>query len=107
MSGSRLFRHDYTGTQNLLRPPLLQQSGLDQFSCDVTDTAGLLLCTDGLSGPFDSAWSNESTIGGVELVDDDATATMAMLLTHRGIRRLVELAQQVGSDNVTAVWWPL
>ena len=80
---------------------------LDRFSCDVADTAGLLLCTDGLTGPFETAWYEGGTVGDVELVDDDPTATIAMLLTDRGLRGLVELAAQVGSDNVTAVWWAL
>ena len=80
---------------------------LDAFSCDIADTAGLLLCTDGLTGPLDAAWQLGGTIGDVELVDDDVDATIAALLTDRGIRGLVELATQVGSDNVTAVLWPL
>ncbi len=80
---------------------------LDEFSCEVADTAGLLLCTDGLTGPFDAAWHHGDTVGDVRLVDGDATATIATLLTDRGIRGLVDLAAQVGSDNVTAAWWPL
>jgi hypothetical protein len=80
---------------------------LDWFSCDVADTAGLLLRTDGLTGPFDAAWHRSGMVGDVELVDDDPGATIGMLFTDRGLRGLVELASQVGSDNVTAVWWPL
>jgi serine/threonine protein phosphatase PrpC len=80
---------------------------LDGFSCDLADTAGLLLCTDGLTGPFDAACDHGGTVGDVELVDDDATATIEMLLTDRGIRGLVELAAQAGSDNIAALWWPL
>lgn len=80
---------------------------LDEFSCDVAGTAGLLLCTDGLTGPFDAGQHRGGTLADVELVDDDATATMATLLTERGIRSLVDQAERAGSDNVTAVWWPL
>lgn len=80
---------------------------LDGFSCEVADTVGLLLCTDGLTGPFDAASHRGGTVGEVEVVDDDAAAAIARLLTDRGIRGLVELAAQAGSDNVTAVWWPL
>jgi len=80
---------------------------LDAFSCEVADTAGLLLCTDGLTGPFDAAWHRGGTLGDVEAVGDDPATTIATLLTDRGIRGLVELAAQAGSDNLTAVWWPL
>ena len=88
-------------------PTISEPLHLDTFSCDIADTAGLLLCTDGLSGPLDAAWQLGGTIGDVELVDDDVGATVAALLTDRGIRGLVELATQLGGDNVTAVWWPL
>lgn len=79
---------------------------LDRFSCDVAGTVGLLLCTDGLTGPFDAAWRRGGMVGDVELVHGDAAATISALLADRGIGGLVELAAQVGNDNVTAVWWP-
>jgi serine/threonine protein phosphatase PrpC len=79
---------------------------LDRFSCDVAGTVGLLLCTDGLTGPFDAAWHRGGMVGDVELVHGDAATTISTLLADRGIGGLVELAVQVGSDNVTAVWWP-
>jgi serine/threonine protein phosphatase PrpC len=80
---------------------------LDEFSCELADTAGLLLCTDGLTGPFDAACDHGGTVGDVGLVDGDVAATIAMLLADRGIHGLVDLAAQAGSDNVAAVWWPL
>jgi serine/threonine protein phosphatase PrpC len=79
---------------------------LDRFSCDVAGTVGLLLCTDGLTGPFDGTWDRGEMVGDVELAHGDATATIAALLTDRGIDGLVDLATRVGSDNVTALWWP-
>lgn len=81
---------------------------LDTFSCDIADTAGLLLCTDGLTGPLDAAGQLGGTIGDVDLVDDDdVDATIAALLTDRGVRGLVDPATQVGSNDVTALWRPL
>ena len=106
-----LLTEDHTGfmgaIEHALGGPSPDALHLDRFSCDAADTVGLLLCTDGLTGPFDAAYDHGGTVGDVELVDDDATATIAMLLTDRGIRGLVELAAQTGSDNVTAAWWPL
>jgi serine/threonine protein phosphatase PrpC len=80
---------------------------LDRFEVAVDGTAGLLLCTDGLSGPFEDAWSGGRAGDVVTLVDDDPTLTIGTLLTERGLAALVDLAAAVGSDNVTALWWPL
>lgn len=80
---------------------------LDRFCCDAADTVGLLLCSDGLTRPFDAALFGDGMIGDVDVADDDAAATLATVLADRGIEGLVELAAQVGSDNITAVWWPL
>jgi PPM family protein phosphatase len=75
----------------------------DTFTVDVAATAGLLLCTDGLSGPFDRAWLT----GAPALIDDDPAATIAGLLTNSGPHELADVAQAHGTDNVTALWWPL
>lgn len=79
---------------------------LDQFSCDVVGTIGLLLCSDGLTGPFEEASHRGGRIGDVEVAQDDPAGTMATLLEGHGISGLVALAAQTGSDNITAVWWP-
>jgi PPM family protein phosphatase len=80
---------------------------VDGFEVALAGTAGLLLCTDGLTGPFDDAWHHGGQFGGVTLVDEDPTITIGALLADRGLGGLVDLAAEVGSDNVTALWWPL
>ena len=82
--------------------PALHQ---DRFWCPAEDTLGLLLCSDGLTGAFEAgpALVEVEEPGG----SDAATGAIARLLTTRGLSELVEVAAETGTDNVTAVWWPL
>lgn len=80
---------------------------VDGFDVDVDGTVGLLLCTDGLTGPFDDAALVGQVDGSLTLIGDDPTLTIGRLLADRGVAALVDLAAEVGTDNVTAVWWPV
>ncbi len=60
-----------------------------------------------MTGPFEAAELRGGEVGDGVLVHGDVASTIATLLAERGIGGLVELAAQVGSDNVTAVWWEL
>ena len=79
----------------------------DRFEVPVVGTVGLLLCTDGLTGPFEEAWLDEQVGPDIKLINDDPTLTIGALLTDHGLAALADLAATVGSDNVTALWWPL
>ncbi len=82
--------------------PALHQ---DRFWCPLEDTVGLLLCSDGLTGAFEAG---PALVATDQLVGpDEATAVIARLLTTRGLTELVEVAAETGTDNVTALWWPL
>jgi serine/threonine protein phosphatase PrpC len=80
---------------------------VDGFDAAVDGTAGLLLCTDGLTGPFEEMPQGGGPSGDASSVEGDPTRTMGALLADRGVGGLVDLAAEVGSDNVTALWWPL
>lgn len=70
---------------------------VDAFEVPVDATVGLLLCTDGLNGPLEDAWT----------VDEDPTVKLGMLLADRGLAALADLTAETGSDNVTALLWLL
>ena len=70
---------------------------VDAFEEPVDGTVVLLLCADGLTGPFEDA----------SMVDEDPTVKLGMLLADRGLAALADLDAEQRSDNVTALLWRL